>query len=412
MDDTRRTVEAVWRIEGPRITASVAKMTGDLGLAEDVAQDAVAEALAAWPRDGVPVNPGAWLTAVATRRAIDAWRRRERLNERYVQIGRSLDEASDEEWEPIDDDVLRLVFTACHPALSRESQVALTLRVVGGLTSAEIARMLLVETPTVQARITRAKKTLSAARIPFATPDPGEWRDRLGSVLGVIYLVFTEGYAATAGDRWIRPDLADEAIRLGRVVVSLLPREPEALGLLALMEFQRSRFAARESAGAAVTLADQDRSRWDRGQIARAIAILGRADAAAAARGHGRGSYALQAAIAERHAVAASVDDTDWEEIVALYETLVRVSPSPIAELSRAVAVSMSSNAAEALPIVDALRDRGALRGSHLLPSVRGELLARAGRADEARVELLEAARLTTNAAQQRVLREKAASLT
>lgn len=411
MDDIRRTVEAVWRIEGPRITASVAKMTGDLGLAEDVAQDAVAEALVTWPRDGIPVNAGAWLTAVAKRRAIDAWRRRGRLTDRYAEIGHALDEASDQEWEPIDDDVLRLVFTACHPALSRESQVAMTLRVVAGLSSTEIARMLLVETPTVQARITRAKKTLSAARVPFATPDPGEWRSRLSSVLGVIYLVFTEGYAATAGERWIRPDLADEAVRLGRVLVGLLPREPEALALLALMEFQRSRFAARESGGSPVTLADQDRSRWDHGQIARAITILGRADAASVARGQGRGPYALQAAIAQCHAVAMSVDDTDWAEIVTLYDVLVRVSPSPIAELSRAVAVSMSSSAADALPLVDALRDGGALRGSHLLPSVRGELLARAGRVDEARAELLEAARLTTNAAQQRVLREKAASL-
>ena len=236
MDDVRRRLEAVWRIEGPRITASVAKMTGDLGLAEDVAQEAVIEALGSWPGRGIPNNPGAWLTAVSKRRAIDAWRRRERLDERYAAIARTLDEASDDDWQPIDDDVLRLVFTACHPALSRESQVALTLRVVAGLSTDEIARMLLTSVPTVQARITRAKKTLAAARVPFETPDPAEWTARLASVLGVVYLVFTEGYAATAGDRWVRPDLADEAIRLGRVVVGLQPREPEPEAPLALME--------------------------------------------------------------------------------------------------------------------------------------------------------------------------------
>lgn len=408
----RAEVEAVWCIEGPRIVASVAKMTGDLGLAEDVAQDAVLEALAAWPESGVPRNPGAWLTTVAKRRAIDVWRRRERLDDRYATIARTLDEASADDFNPIDDDVLRLIFTACHPALSRESQVALTLRVVAGLSSEEIGRMLLVTVPTVQARITRAKKSLAAAQVPFETPDPSEWTKRLAGVLGVIYLIFTEGYAATGGDRWVRPDLADEALRLGRTLAALLPREPEALSLVALMEFQRSRFAARESAaGQPVLLADQDRRRWDRGQIARAVGILARADAAAAARSVGRGAYALQAAIAQCHAVAPSVDQTDWDRIVVLYEVLGRVSPSPVVELNRAVAVSMASGPAAALVIVDRLEQAGALRGSHLVPSVRGELLVQLGRTDEARAELLTAAALTANSATRQVLRDKAAAL-
>ncbi|MFB8385738.1 RNA polymerase sigma factor [Microbacterium sp. NPDC055910] len=411
-NDVRRTVEAVWRIEGVRIVASLAKMTGDLGLAEDVAQEAVVEALGSWPADGVPSNPGAWLTAVAKRRAIDSWRRRERRDERYARIAVTLDEAADAEWEPIDDDIVRLVFTACHPVLSRQSQVALTLRVVAGLSTDEIARMLLTTVPTVQARITRAKKTLSAARIPFETPDPAEWKARLGTVLGVVYLVFTEGYAATTGDRWLRPDLADEALRLGRVVSGLLPREAEPLALVALMEFQRSRFAAREtSSGAPVLLADQDRARWDHGQIARARGLLERADAAAAARRSGRGPYALQAAIAECHAVAPSVDTTDWSRIVVLYEALGRVAPSPVVELNRAVAVSMATGPAQALPILDELEARGALNGSHLLPSVRGELLARLGRVDEARSELRTAASLARNAAQRSVLEAKAETL-
>ncbi|WES64574.1 sigma-70 family RNA polymerase sigma factor [Microbacter sp. GSS18] len=412
MDDVRRTVDAIWRIEGLRITASVARMTGDIGLAEDVAQESVLEALQSWPEAGIPRNPGAWLTAVAKRRAIDAWRRRERLDERYAAIAHTLDDASDDAWEPIDDDMLRLVFTACHPALSRESQVALTLRVVAGLSTDEIARMLLTTVPTVQARITRAKKTLAAAGVPFETPDPAEWRERLTAVLGVVYLVFTEGYAATAGDRWVRPDLADEAIRLGRIVTGLLPREPEPLGLLALMELQRSRFAARESGSGPVLLADQDRRRWDRGQIARGLDLLRRADAASAARGTGRGPYALQAAIAACHAVAPSVADTDWARIVVLYEVLGRIAPGPVVELNRAVAVSMASGPAEALAIVDALEESGALRGSHLLPSVRGELLAQLGRTEEARSALLTAAALTANAAQQQVLRAKAEALT
>lgn len=412
MNDIRPAVEAVWRIEGARIVASVAKMTGDLGLAEDVTQDAVVDALRAWERDGVPESPGAWLTAAAKRRVIDAWRRRGRLDDRYLAMARELDEASDDRWEPIDDDVLRLVFTACHPVLSRESQIALTLRVVAGLSTEEIARMLLTSVPTVQARITRAKKSLAAAHVPFEAPDPAEWKARLAGVLGVVYLVFTEGYASTSGDRWMRPDLADEALRLGRIVAGLLPSEPEPLGLVALMEFQRSRFAAREERdGTPILLSDQDRRRWDHGQIARGVQVLGRADALARRRGVGRGPYALQAAIALCHAVAPSVAETDWPRIVVLYEVLGRIAPNPVVDLNRAVAVSMATGPADALEIVDALVASGALAGSHLVPSVRGELLARLGRRAEARGELARAAELTGNAAQRGVLEAKAEAL-
>lgn len=407
-EDIRRTVDGVWRIESARIVATLAKVTGDVGLAEDLAQEALVEALEKWPETGVPRNAGAWLTMVAKRRAIDFWRRRAALDERHRALALGLEEAADEAWEPIDDDVLRLVFIACHPVLSRESQIALTLRVVSGLSTQEIARMLLVPVPTVQARITRAKKTLAAARAPFETPEPTEWPARLVAVLGVVYLMFTEGYAATAGDRWIRPDLANEALRLGRVLAALVPREPEVHGLVALMEFQASRFAARVAPdGSPVLLADQDRTRWDRAQILRGSAALERADAL----GRGRGPYALQAAIAQCHAIAPSVDDTEWDRIVVLYEALGRLAPSPVVELNRAVAVSMASGPDAALPIVDALADAAALHGSHLLPSVRGELLARLGRAEEARSELLTAAHLAANERQSAVLRAKAAAL-
>jgi RNA polymerase sigma factor (sigma-70 family) len=412
MMDIRRTVEAVWRIEGARIIASLAKMTGDPGFAEDVAQEAVVEALESWPKHGVPHNGGAWLTAVAKRRAIDAWRRRDRLDERHRTLAHDLAEASDDEWDPIDDDVLRLIFTACHPVLSQESQVALTLRVVGGLTTEEIARMLLVPVPTIQARITRAKKSLGAAHVPFETPDPSEWTSRLAAVLGVIYLVFTEGYAATSGERLVRPELANEALRLARTLAGLLPREPEAHALVALMELQASHFAAREQPdGSPVLLADQDRSLWDRAQIGRGRAALERADAAATATGRGRGAYAIQAAIAQCHAVAPSVAETDWQRIVLLYEVLGRIARSPIVDLNRAVAVSMATGPASALMIVDRLQDDGALRGSHLLPSVRGELLARLGRTAEARSELLTAASLASNLSLKAVLRAKASAL-
>jgi RNA polymerase sigma factor (sigma-70 family) len=403
-----RRIDAVWRIEGARVVATLARLTGDVGLAEDLAQEAVVDALAQWPQAGVPDNPGAWLTAVAKRKAIDGWRRRERLDDRYRAIARDLDETQDAEWEPIPDDVLRLVFAACHPALSREAQVALTLRVVASLTTEEIARMFLVPVATIQQRIVRAKKTLAAARVPFEVPDPAEWLARLGAVLGVVYLIYTEGYSATSGERWVRHDLAAEALRLGRVLAALLPREPEVHGLVALMELQSSRFAAREALdGSPILLADQDRARWDRAQIGRGVAALERADAL----GRGRGTYGLQAAIARCHAVAPSVAATDWDEIVVLYEALGRISPSPVVELNRAVAVSMATGPATALRIVDALAVEGALRGSHLLPSVRGELLAQLGRVDEAREQLTAAARLTANDRERDVLLKKAAAL-
>lgn len=406
--DVARRVAAIWRIEGARIVATLARVVGDLATAEDLAQDAVAEALAQWPRDGIPSNPGAWLTAVAKRRAIDGWRRSQNLGEKYRLIGADLDEITDAEWQPIDDDVLRLVFAACHPVLAREAQVAVTLKVVGGLDTDAIARLFLVPVPTMQQRIVRAKKSLSAARVPFAVPDPSEWPARLGAVLSVIYLIFTEGYAASTGGAVLRAELAHEAVRLGRVLNRLLPREPEALGLSALMELQASRFAARVDAnGDAVLLADQDRRRWDRSAIARGAALLDRADAL----GRGRGPYQLQAAIALCHAKAMSVEATDWDRIVLLYEMLGRVAPSPVVKLNRAVAVSMASGALEGLEIVDQLADADALKGSHLIPSVRGELLSRLGRTREARSELLAAAELTRNEREAALLRRKAEAL-
>lgn len=405
-------VAAVWRIEGARVTATLARLTGDLGLAEDLAQDAVADALAQWPERGVPDNPGAWLTAVAKRKAIDGWRRRTARDERYAAIARDLDDSSDDKWEPIADDVLRLIFAACHPVLSREAQVALTLRVVASLTTEEIARLFLVPVATIQQRIVRAKKTLAAARVPFEVPEPADWPSRLAAVLGVVYLVYTEGYRATSGERWMRRDLAAEALRLGRILSALLPREPETHALVALMELQSSRFGAREDVdGTPVLLADQDRSRWDGGRIRAGIAALDRADAVARGRGRERGMYALQAAIARCHAAAPSVAETDWDEIVVHYEALGRLAPSPVVELNRAVAVSMATGPANALRIVDALAAEGALRGSYLLPSVRGELLARLGRNDEARTELEEAARLTGNDRERALLLAKASAL-
>lgn len=408
MTDISARVDAVWRIDGARVVATLAKITGDVGLAEDLAQEALVEALRQWPRDGVPANPGGWLTAVAKRRAIDHWRRRDGLDERYRAIAATLDATAEDTWEPIDDDVLRLVFTACHPVLSREAQVALTLRVVAGLSTEEIARMYFVPVATVQQRIVRAKKTISAARVPFATPEPAEWKERLDGVLSVVYLVFTEGYAATSGQEWMRTHLAAEALRLGRMIAALLPREPEVHGLVALMELQTSRFAARTRPdGTPVLLADQDRSRWDRAQIARGRAALARADEL----GRGRGPYALQAAIAECHAVAPSTEETDWDRIVLLYEALGRIAPSPVVELNRAAAVAMATGPANALRIADELAERGVLRGSHLLPSVRGELLARLGRTEEAVAELTTAARLAGNERERGVLLAKAARL-
>ncbi|BDZ63819.1 RNA polymerase sigma factor [Agromyces mangrovi Wang et al. 2018] len=405
----RRAVAAVWRIESAHVVATLTRMSGDFDLAEEMAQEALVEALEQWPRTGVPRNGGAWLTTTAKRRLIDTWRRRERLDERYRALARDLEQATDAPgYDPdrIDDDVLRLVFTACHPVLSREARVALTLRVVGGLTTEEIARAFVVPVATVQQRIVRAKKTLGAAHVPFAVPERDEFAERLGSVLGVLYLIFNEGHSASSGEELLRPELGREALRLARMVAELVPAEPEAHGLVALMEFTAARFPARVAAdGTPVLLADQDRSRWDHGAIARGRAALARADAT----GRGRGAYGLQAAIAECHDVAASVDDTDWARIVLLYEALGRIAPSPIVELNRAVAVSMAEGPATALRMVDALAASGALRTTHLLPSVRGELLARLGRGDEARAEFLDAAARCGNERERAVLERKAA---
>lgn len=408
MTDIRRTVEAVWRIEGARVVASLARMTGDVGLAEDLAQDAVADALVQWEESGVPRNAGAWLTAVAKRKAIDGWRRQERLDQRYRAMAYDLEHDALETAEAIDDDLLRLVFTACHPVLNREAQVAMTLRVVGGLTSEEIARLFFVPVPTMQQRIVRAKKTLAAARVPFEVPEPNEWPERLVGVLTVVYLIFTEGYAATSGEHWVRQDLAGEAIRLGRILAGLIPEEPEVHALVALMEFQASRFGARTAPdGRPILLADQDRTKWNRAQIIRGVEALATADAL----GRGRGNYALQAAIAECHAVAPSVEETDWGRIVLLYEALGQIAPNPVVELNRAVAVSMATGPAEALEIVDRLVEDGALRKSYLLPSVRGELLGQLGRVEEARAELTAAAALAGNERVREVLLGKAAAL-
>ncbi|MBP2338865.1 RNA polymerase sigma factor (sigma-70 family) [Saccharothrix coeruleofusca] len=409
----REAVAAVWRIESARIVGALARYTGDFALAEDLAQEALAEALVTWPREGVPRTPAAWLLTVGKRRAIDAFRRRSALEERYAALARDLDEGGapeDAPWDPdqIDDDVLALMFTACHPVLSREARVALTLRVVGGLTSDEIARAFLVPTATVQARITRAKKTLLAAGVPFEVPPVEHRAERLGSVLNVIYVIFTEGSTASSGERLIRFDLAGEAQRLARVLARLVPDEAEAHGLLALLELTAARFPARTGPdGEPVLLEHQDRRLWDRAAIRRGRAALVRAQQV----GRGLGAYGLQAAIAECHAVAPSVEETDWERVVLLYEALGRLAPSPVVELNRAVAVSMADGPAAALPIVDELAAAGALASSHLLPTVRGELLTRLGRVEQARAELERAARLCGNDRERAVLARKLADL-
>lgn len=406
----------MWRREAARVVGSLARFSGNLGEGEDLAQEALAQALARWPVDGVPANPGAWLTTVGRRRAIDVWRRQERLAERERHLAHELEQERQRHteqaggWEPVDDDVIRLVLTACHPVLSPEARIALTLKVVAGLTSVEIARMFLVPVATVQQRIVRAKKTLAAARIPFDVPDPSEWEPRLGTVLHVVYLIFTEGYAPTSGELALRREVALEGLRLGRVLAGLLPAEAEVWGLLALMELQAARFPARVARdGSPVLLADQNRSRWDRAQIRLGLAALERADARGA---RGRGPYALQAAIAACHAIAPSVEDTDWDEIVGLYEALESIRPNPVVALNRAIALAMAAGPAEALVVVEEVAATGALDGSHLVPSVRGELLARLGRHDEAHEELDRAAGLATNARTQQVLRDKAERLT
>jgi RNA polymerase sigma factor (sigma-70 family) len=411
-ESARRAVEAVWRIESPRIVGALARYTGDFALAEDVAQEAVAEALVSWARDGQPANPVGWLLATARRRAIDAFRRRSALDQRYALLAGEATEAdaSDLPWDPdrIDDDILALMFVACHPVLSPEARVALTLRAVGGLTSEEIARAFLVPVPTIQARITRAKKTIAAAGVPFEVPTAEQRRERLGGVLSVLYVIFTEGSTATAGDELVRADVAYEAIRLARMLAALLPDEPEVYGLLGLFELTAARFPARTGPdGEAVLLEDQDRRRWDRSAIRRGLAAISRATAL----GRGLGPYGLQAAIAAGHASAPSVAETDWERIVLLYEALGRVAPSPVVELNRAVALAMASGPEPALSIVDELVATDRLSGSHLLPSVRGELLARLGRNAEARAELELAARLCGNARERSVLLRKAAAL-
>jgi RNA polymerase sigma factor (sigma-70 family) len=407
-------VEAVWRIEAPRIIAGLARMVRDVGLAEDLAQDALVAALETWPRTGVPDNPGAWLMATAKNRAIDRLRRAELLQRKHAEIGRDLEERRDSGPDlealddPIGDDLLRLVFTACHPVLSTEARVALTLRLLGGLTTPEIARAFLVSEATIQQRIVRAKRTLADARVPFEVPRGDDLAGRLSSVLEVIYLIFNEGYAATAGEDWMRPGLCDEALRLGRVLAELAPGEPEVHGLVALMELQASRARARVGPdGEPVLLLDQDRSRWDPLLVRRGLAALDRAGALG---GH-RGPYALQAAIAACHARSRTFEETPWEDIAALYGTLVEVSPSPVVELNRAVAVGMAYGPAAGLEVVDRLLAGGALPDYHLLPAVRADFLARLGRPAEARAELERAAALTRNAAERELMLARARKL-
>ncbi len=410
--DLRQTVDAVWRMEAAKIVATLTRVVGDVGLAEDLAQEALVDALTQWPDTGVPRNAGAWLTTVAKRKAIDQWRRQDNLDAKYATLARDLETRIDEPaWDPdrIDDDVLRLIFISSHPVLPREGQIALTLRVVGGLTTDEIARAFLSSTPTVAARITRAKKTLAAADVPFEVPDRSEYPQRLSAVLSVIYLIYNEGYSASFGQRWVRDELCTEALRLGRVLAALVPDEPEVHGLVSLMEFQSSRFGARTDAdGTPILLEDQNRTKWDRAQIGRGVAALERAAQAVEKRGTGWGPYALQAALAECHATAPTAADTDWSRIVALYDGLIQIAPSPIVELNRAVAVAMadpSEGPRLALEIVDGLTG---LDGSYLLPSVRGELLARLGRNDEAAAEFARAAELTDNEREREVLTNKA----
>jgi RNA polymerase sigma factor (sigma-70 family) len=410
VSEARRAVEAVWRMESARIVGALARYTRDFALAEDVAQEALAEALVGWETNGIPDDPTTWLLAVGRRRAIDAFRRRSGRDERYALLARELDESipgADVLFDPdaIDDDVLTLMFTACHPVLSKEARIALTLRVVGGLTSDEIAKSFLVPVSTVQARITRAKKTLAAAHVPFAVPEPKERAERLGSVLSVVYLIFTEGSSASSGEAWIRTDLTQEARRLARVLTRLAP-EPEVFGLLALLELTAARFPARLDAhGKPVLLEDQDRGRWDRSAIQRGRAALAREAAA----GRGLGPYGLQASIAECHAVASSVGETDWDRIVLLYEALGQVAPSPVVDLNRAVAVAMASGPASGLLVVDEIAARDGLAQTHLLPAVRAEMLARLGRRTEARDEYLRAAALCGNVAERGILESKAA---
>lgn len=410
--EVQREIDAIWRIESSRIIAGIARIVRDVGLAEDIAQDALLAALEQWPESGVPDKPGAWLMGTARHRAIDVLRRRTRLGRKQQELGRERElerqmRAAELDAAPgdISDDLLRLIFTACHPVLHREGRVALTLRLLGGLTTEEIARAFLVSAPTIAQRIVRAKRTLSRARVPYEVPQGPELSTRLSSVLEVIYLIFNEGYAATAGEHWVRPVLCEEALRLGRILAELVPQESEVHGLVALMELQASRLRARLGpTGEPVLLLDQDRMRWDRLLISRGLKALERAEKL----GGTRGPYTVQAAIAACHARARIAEETDWPRIVSLYDELMRLELSPIVELNRAVAVSMASGPAEALRIVERLTRDSSLRGYYLLPSVRGDLLMKLGRAEEARREFERAASLTQNARERDLLLKRA----
>lgn len=415
--DTHRAIEAVWRIESARLIAGLARIVRDVGLAEELAQDALVAALQQWPESGVPRNPGAWLMATAKHRAIDLLRRKKLLERKHQEIGRDIEirqetavanfdaaiDAANE--DDISDDLLRLVFTACHPVLSSEARVALTLRLLGGLTTEEIARAFLVPEPTVAQRIVRAKRTLAEAHVPFEVPRGDELAARLSSVLEVIYLIFNEGYTATAGDDWMRPALCEDALRLGRILAELAPQEPEVHGLVALMEIQASRSGARIGpSGQPVLLLDQNRARWDQLLIHRGFAALDRGQQV----GNALGPYVLQAAIAACHARARTPEETDWARIAELYDALARQTPSPVVELNRAVALAMAFGPAAGLKLVDALTSEPSMKNYHLLPSVRGDLLAKLGRFSEARAEFERAASLTRNAREREMLLERA----
>jgi RNA polymerase sigma-70 factor (ECF subfamily) len=413
--DAHGAIDAVWRIESPRLIAGLAHMVRDVGLAEDLAHDALIAALERWPHSGVPDNPGAWLMATAKHRAIDHFRRNKRLEQKHEELSREIDAQQETAVanfdaaldDDIGDDLLRLVFVSCHPVLSTEARVALTLRLLGGLTTDEIARAFLVPEPTIAQRIVRAKRTLAKERVPFEVPRSAELPARLSSVLAVIYLVFNEGYTATAGDDWMRPALCEDALRLGRIVAELLPKEPEVHGLVALMEIQASRLGARTGpTGEPVLLRDQNRARWDHVLIHRGLAALERAEKL----GGALGPYALQGAIAACHARARTEEETDWARITALYGALGQLMPSPVVELNRAVAVSMAAGPAAGLELVDALTSEATLKEYHLLPSVRGDLLAKLGRLDEARAEFERAASLTRNARERELLLARARS--
>ena len=411
--DVHRAIEAVWRIESARLIAGLARIVRDVGIAEELAQDALVAALEQWPESGIPDNPGAWLMATAKHRGIDRVRRDKVLERKQEELARDI-EIEQELAEPdldaaiddhVGDDLLSLVFTTCHPVLSTEARVALTLRLLGGLTTQEIARAFLVAEATIAQRIVRAKRTLAAARVPFEVPGPDELADRLSSVLEVVYLVFNEGYSATAGDDWMRPSLCEEALRLGRILAELTPKEPEVHGLVALMEIQASRIRARVGpTGKPVLLLDQDRTRWDQLLIRRGLAALERAERL----GGELGPYALQGAIAACHGRARTSEETDWERIAALYDALAELAPSPVVELNRAVALSMAFGPAVGLELVDALVADGSLEDYHLLPGVRADLLAKLNRPAEARAEFERAAALTRNARERELLLERA----